>query len=86
MRIHFSGLRPSLETMDEPYSCKTKHFQQLGNLEPATCSGKESISPYNTLVVLSSGTLIFNDTQQVGIRRGTSSNPDLKMKRQISWI
>lgn len=63
---------------DEPFMQNQTLFSNLKFRTSYGSSGKESISPYNTLAVLSSGTLIFNDTQQVGIRRGRPSNPDLK--------
>ncbi len=63
---------------DEPFMQNQTLFSNLKLRTSYGSSGKESISPYNTLAVLSSGTLIFNDTQQVGIRRGRPSNPDLK--------
>ncbi|MFT4733720.1 MAG: TonB-linked SusC/RagA family outer membrane protein [Algoriphagus sp.] len=64
--------------IDEPFMQNQTLFSNLKFRTSYGSSGKESISPYNTLAVLSSGTLIFNDTQQVGIRRGRPSNPDLK--------
>ncbi|SOE20777.1 TonB-linked outer membrane protein, SusC/RagA family [Spirosomataceae bacterium TFI 002] len=63
---------------DEPFMQTQTLFSNLKFRTSFGSSGKESISPYNTLAVLSSGTLIFNDTQLVGIRRGRPSNPDLK--------
>lgn len=64
--------------IDEPFMQNQNLFSNLKFRTSYGSSGKESISPYNTLAVLGSGTLIFNDTQQVGIRRGRPSNPDLR--------
>lgn len=41
-------------------------------------AGKESIAPYRTLSVLSGGTVIFNDSQEVSMSKGRPSNIDLK--------
>jgi TonB-linked SusC/RagA family outer membrane protein len=41
-------------------------------------SGSQAIDAFSTQAILSSSTLIFNDTQQLGVSRDRPNNPDLR--------
>lgn len=41
-------------------------------------SGSQAIDSYSTLALLNPGTVIFNDSQAIGVRRDRPANPDLR--------
>lgn len=62
----------------EPFIQNLNVFDNLKLRTSYGSAGKESIGPYNTLAVLNSNTVIFNNQQAIGIVTGRPENAELK--------
>lgn len=74
----FPSAAVAWQMIEEPFMENLGVFDNLKLRASFGSSGKESIGPYRTLATLDRGTVIFNDQQNLAIRRGRPASPDLK--------